>query len=116
MMIDSKDGALMLSELTDDARLTSNLLPQPISGREAVKRVIDTVEALCLDQVVAYRRHFDTREVIVTHARLATGEAVEITMVGLRDGSGWIGAIALDHRPPIVAKKLAAQVMAKLAN
>ena len=41
MNIDGKDCTLMLSELTDDARLTSNLLPQPVQGREAVKRVID---------------------------------------------------------------------------
>ncbi len=114
MITDSKDGTLMLSELTDDARLTSNLLPQPVQGREAVKRVIDNVEALCLDQVVAYQHHFDTREVIVTHAHLISGEAVEITTVGLRDASGWIGAIALDHRPPVVAKKLAAQLTARL--
>lgn len=116
MEIASQDGSLLVSELTDDAVLRSNLLPNVVVGRDMVIRTIALFDKLCPNQKLLYRRRADQREFLVTEASLDNGEQVEITTVGVRDSSGWICAIVTDHGPPAVARQLMAWLATMSAN
>ena len=107
MMTNAKDGALLFSELADDATLRSNLLTGVVQGRDAVTRMIDLIDSLCPRQNLLYRHRVGHREFILTEAKLLSGDEVEISTVGIRDDSGWISAIMLDHSPGGIAAKLA---------
>ncbi len=109
----SKDGALLLSELTDDAVLRSNLFKGPVAGREAVKHMIEAIDDLCPRQTLVYRHRVGNREFILTDAVTRSGERVQMTTVGIRDDSGWIGAIMMDHSPPSAAARVAAELEAQ---
>ena len=104
----SQDGSLLVSELTDDAVLRSNLLPNLIVGRDLIIKTIALFDKLCPNQKLLYRRRADQREFVMTEAALDSGERVEITTIGVRDSSGWICTIVTEHGPPAVTKKLAA--------
>lgn len=105
-----QDGTLLLSELSDDVALRSNLLHGSITGREAVAHAIEAIDSLCPMQRLLYRHHIGNREFLLTDAALKTGEAVQITTVGVRDDHGWICAVMQDIRPPAMAAMLAAQL------
>ena len=106
MTTKAQDGALLFSELADDATLRSNLFTGAVQGREAVTRMIDTIDSLCPRQHLVYRHRVGHRDFILTEAKLLSGDEVEISVVGIRDESGWIIAVRLDHSPPEVAAKL----------
>ena len=112
----SQDGSLLVSELTDDAVLRSNLLPNVVVGRDLIIRTIALFDKLCPNQKLVYRRRADQREFLVTDAALDNGERVEITTVGVRDSSGWICAIVTEHGPPAVARQLMAWMATMSAN
>lgn len=103
----AQDGALLFSELADDATLRSNLFKGVVQGRDAVTRMIDMIDSLCPRQNLIYRHRVGHRDFILTEAKLLSGDEVEISTVGIRDDSGWISAVMLDHSPPAVAAKLA---------
>jgi len=105
-----QDGTLLISELADDVALRSNLLHGAITGRDAVAQMIETIDSLCPMQTLLYRHSTGNREFLLTDAALMTGEAVQITTVGVRDDQGWISSVMQDIRPPAMAAKLAAQL------
>jgi len=108
-----QDGTLLISELSDDVALRSNLLHGSVSGREAVAQMIEAIDNLCPMQTLLYHHHIGNREFLLTDAALTTGEAVQITTVGVRDDHGWICAVMQNIRPPALAAKLAAQLEAE---
>ena len=112
-MTPSQDGALLLSELTDEAVLRSNLFKGAVAGREAVKRVIEAIDALCQEQSLVYRHRVGNREFILTDAITSSGEKIQMTTVGIRDDNGWICAIMMDHSPPTAAAQVAAELEAQ---
>ncbi len=112
----SQDGSLLVSELTDDAVLRSNLLPNVVVGRDLIIRTIAMFDKLCPNQKLVYRRRADQREFLVTEASLDSGEQVEITTVGVRDQNGWICAIVSEHGPPAIARQLMTWLATMSAN
>ncbi len=116
MAISAKNGSALLSELTDDATLSSNLFDKPIQGREAVIRTMQTISSFYKIDTVAYRHRVAKREFVFSNAILANGDGAEVMTVGIRDGTGWICALSMEHSPRRAAKVLAAQVAAALAE
>ncbi len=116
MAISAKDGSALLTELTDDAVLSSNLFDHRIEGREAVIRAIQTIDAFYKMDTVSYRHRVAKREFIFTNLILADGQGAEVMTVGIRDATGWICALVMEHKPRKAAKALAAQVSAALTE
>jgi hypothetical protein len=104
----SQDGSLLVAELTDDAVLRSNLLPNVVVGRDRIIQTLALIDTLCPNQKLVYRRRADQREFLMTEASLDSGERVEITTIGVRDTNGWICTIVSEHGPPAVARQLMA--------
>ncbi len=116
MAISAKDGSALLTEITDDAVLSSNLFDHVIEGREAVIRAMQTIDSFYKIDTVSYRHRIAKREFVFTNVILADGQGAEVMTVGIRDANGWICALAMEHTPRKAAKALAAQVEAALAQ
>ncbi len=108
------DGVALLSEMTDDPVLKSNLFPQQLAGREQVSNAVRAVEAQYDDLNITWRCRESLREFMHYTAVLKSGEKIEGFTVAVRDRNGWICAIHMDHRPAKTAKILAAQVTAAI--
>ncbi len=105
------DGAVFLSELMDDAELRSDILDEPIRGREAIGKVFARLETIYASQTVTYEQRDNQRDFRVCRAILSDGSPVEITSVAVRDSSGWVSSIAVAYYPRPRARALAARVL-----
>ncbi len=110
MAISAKDGSALLSELTDDAVFISNLFDHRIEGRDAIVQALHKIEALYKMEAVAYRHRTLKREFIFANLILTTGEGAEVMTVGVRDDSGWICAMSMEHAPMSVVRTLRRQL------
>ncbi len=89
------DGLAVLSELTDDALLVSNLLRLPVSGRERIAKVMEALEAHFTGISDIERINTASHRIIKSRARLPSGSLIKMTVVGTRNDMGWISEVVL---------------------
>lgn len=115
MPVSAKDGTTLVPEMMDDAVLKTNLLNQPVHGRDNIAKVLETLSRLYRAEAVAYRHPGPKREYIISSVILSNGEGMEATTVGLRDDNGWICAVDMYHEPLKAARLLSEQLKTALA-
>ncbi|ESQ82074.1 hypothetical protein AEAC466_19340 [Asticcacaulis sp. AC466] len=116
MAIFEKDGVTLIPELADDVILRSNLLDCPVCGRDQVAAVLRALEGIYLSATDIFRKHLASRDYIVTLAILASDARFEIIIVGVRDDSGWISTVIMNHESKETNTELAALLNAKLSR
>jgi hypothetical protein len=116
MPVSEKNGTTLVPEMMDEAVLKTNLLEDPVTGRDNIARVLETLSRLYRTEAVSYRKGGPKREYIVSSVILSDGEGVEATTVGLRDDSGWICAVDMHHEPRRSARILSEQLKAALSG
>ncbi len=89
------DGLSVLPELTDDAILVSNLLDQPVRGREKIARILETLDAHFTAIADIERINTAGHRIIESRALLPSGRRVRVTVVGTRNDQGWISEVLL---------------------
>ncbi len=89
------DGLAVLSELTDDALLVSNLLDRPVRGRDRIVSIMQALEAHF--DSVADVEHLNTagHRIIDSRAILPSGKRVRMTVYATRDDKGYISEVSL---------------------
>ncbi|WP_443749877.1 hypothetical protein [Asticcacaulis solisilvae] len=105
------DGAVFLSELADDAELRSDILAEPVRGRDAISKVFGRLDSIYTSQSVTYEQRDNQRDYRICKAVLSDGSPVEITTVALRDTSGWVSSIAVAYYPLPRARALAIKAL-----
>lgn len=89
------DGLSVLSELTDDAILISNLLERPAIGRNKITRIICALEAYYVSVSDIERINTASHRVVESRALLPSGDRIGVTVVGTRDNQGWISEVLM---------------------
>ena len=89
------DGLAVLSELTDDALLISNLLERPVRGRDRIVRIMTALEAH-FDAVADVERiNAAGHRIIASIALLPSGKKVRMSVFATRNARGWISEVLL---------------------
>jgi hypothetical protein len=114
MPVFEKDGMTLVPEMMDDVVLKTNLLDSPVTGRDNIAHVLETLSRLYRTEAVAYRHAGPKREYIVANIILSDGAGIEAVTVGIRDDSGWICAVDMSHEPRNTARILSEQLKAAL--
>ena len=89
------DGLAVLSELTDDALLVSNLLERPVRGRDRIVNIMQALEQHF--DSIADVEHLNTpgHRIIDSRALLPSGKRVRMTVYATRDNRGYISEVSL---------------------
>ncbi len=114
MTIFTKDGLTLVSELMDGAVMYAGVLPNRVAGREKIISVLKLLDNLYASLTDLDRRNTEVGELIVSQARLFSGEKVTIKIAGLRDRNGWIETMTMTHSPRAAMNVLSKQLLAIL--
>ncbi len=94
----------------DNATLKANVLPAPVRGRDEIEKILTALETLYVSLEDIHRTSTSEREFIFSQARLLSGEKITINIVGVRDKSGWIANVIMNHAPDAAMHSLSIQL------
>ena len=114
MTIFTKDGLTLVPELMDGAVMYASVLPNRIIGREKIISVLKLLDNLYESLTDLDRKSTELGEMIVSQARMLSGEKITIKIVGLRDRNGWIATVNMTHFPRAAMNVLSKQLLAIL--
>lgn len=89
------DGLAVLPELTDDAILISNLLDQPVRGRDKIVKVMLALEDHFVTVSDIERINTHGHRIVDSRAVLPSGRRVHVNVYGTRNDDGWISEVLL---------------------
>ncbi|MFT4076321.1 MAG: hypothetical protein QM647_12415 [Asticcacaulis sp.] len=96
-----------LSETNDDCRLKTDILEAPVTGAEAIMSTLERMNRFFGAQQIVFEYHDDRRDILICHGSVGDNEPLETITVALRDQSGWISELIVDHDLSFKARKRA---------
>lgn len=97
-----------LDDLADDAELRGTVLRRPVSGRDNIKRLVETVGTLYASQTPTFYGAIGHRHFLQYKATLRTGLDLEAVGVIERDETGLVRRVTITFAPLDAAVSLSA--------
>lgn len=92
-------GPAWLDNLSPDVVMTASILPKPVVGPDAVRKVIRTGGSMYVTQTFTFKGEAAGRDIVEFDAKLRTGEAIHCIVSLAKDDQGVITHITLGHSP-----------------
>ncbi|MBR1201584.1 MULTISPECIES: hypothetical protein [unclassified Bradyrhizobium] len=105
-----------LDDLTADAQLLSSVLRGPVTGRDAIRRVVDAVGTFYVSQTPTFVQDVGSRLVLEYEATLTSGEKLSAAVIVEHNPDGSVPRVSVRMSPLGAVLSLAAGLRERLSK
>ncbi|WP_342712507.1 hypothetical protein AAFG13_15325 [Bradyrhizobium sp. B124] len=105
-----------LDDLTADAQLLSSVLRGPVTGRDAIRRVVDAVGTFSVSQTPTFVQDVGSRLVLEYEATLTSGEKLSAAVIVEHNPDGSVPRVSVRMSPLGAVLSLAAGLRERLSK
>lgn len=105
-----------LDDLTADAQLVSSVLRGPVTGRDAIRRVVDAVGTFYASQTPTFVQEVGSRLVLEYEATLTSGEELSAAVIVEHNPDGSVPRVSVRMSPLGAVLSLAAGLRERLSK
>lgn len=105
-----------LDDLTADAQLVSSVLRGPVTGRDAIRRVVDAVGSFYASQTPTFVQEVGSRLILEYEATLTSGKELSAAVIVEHNPDGSVPRVSVRMSPLGAVLSLAAGLRERLSK